>query len=238
MKQIKLLIGTTLCVALAASGGSQVTKSGKNYLVRLKYQTGQKITYDLITEARYPGLGGSAKVTSGLVVDVKSVSKEKYNVVFTVLPAMVGKEQRTKKATVNATVDSRNRIIKSSAKEGSAPDMLDLAYPDKPIAPGFTWETASIGGFKDFGNVTARTTYKFVGVKTVNGVSVAEISVSQVGTQQSTIVTGKGTILLRTADGSFESSTMNVTARPADQPAGTNNAVRATVSLIRKKSSK
>ncbi|MBX3119271.1 MAG: hypothetical protein KF784_09410 [Fimbriimonadaceae bacterium] len=242
MKSRNILLSLAVVGALAATSSGQIAKSGSGYLFRLKYKPGQTIGYNMTTEARYGGPAGeSVKVVFGMQVAAKTANKGQYGVVFTIFPATVvqdGKKQTTgEKAVVNATVDSVNRIVKSDAPEGAAPDIMDLTFPDKPIKPGFTWETASVGNMMKLGTLTAKTKYTFVGIKTVNGVSVAEIATTLTGTQQSAVLSGQGTLLLRTADGTYESNYMRITARPPGAPVGSKSSIETVMHLSRKKGS-
>lgn len=234
---------TALCIgiALTVPANGQIAKSGSGYLFRLKYKAKQHIVYDVTTEAKYAGAKEPVKVLYAMIVDATSASKNEFalKIGVTASKVYIGKQlankEQTKATTIFATVDSKNRVLRSSAPEGAAPDLIDLEYPEKPIAPGFTWETGSVGNLMALGSVSARATYKFVGIKKVDGISVAVIGVTLKGTQSSTLAEGSGTILLRTSDGTFQSNEMNLRARPTGAATAGLDRIDITLKLTRRK---
>lgn len=232
---------------LVASANAQVTKSGNGFLFRLKYKAGQTISYNMITEAKFPNSKVSLmKATMPMIVKIQGVKKDSAQAAFTLGPTMLTEvvdlstnppktktREAVKQTKATAEIDSRNRISRSKSGATATIDMFNLTFPERAIKPGMTWDAVASGQVANLGNVSAKTKYRFVGVKTINGISVAELAVELSGTQGNTILTGKGTILLRTADGTYQSSTMSVVAHPSNS--GSSQAVFSSIRLLRTK---
>jgi hypothetical protein len=195
-----------LVISLAVLSPAQISKKGNAYLMRTKYATGQKMKYVMNNVANVPGMQQGMKMSSPILMDVKSVKNGVATIDVTTGPAMLnGKSQGdTDKRMVK--LDNRNKPVGGQSNfEGFS----SFEFPALPVAPGASWK----GKTKldtPMGGIQLNATYKFIGVKTVNGKAVAEIRSTFSGAMMGPI-TGSSTTLLLLSDGSLYSADAKTT---------------------------
>jgi len=184
--------------ALASHAGAQIVKRGNAYLFRMKFVPGTTTKYKVNSTIDGIGSNGQGiKVMLPMSWNVASVTKGVATINATVGPVTVGKQQMMQPSTTEVKLDSRGRPV-----DGETPgQQLTPAFPQGPVKVGTSW-TASMpvqGINGQAAKVTA--TYRFNGIKTVNGKQVADLTVTTSGT-----ATGAGTMQLLVSDGSLFTS--------------------------------
>ncbi len=195
------LVGAGLLVS--ATAGAQVTKSGAGYLLRVKYVKGQTLKYNSVnTLTSAQGGGQPMKVTMPMVMKISDVSNGYAKTSVTTGPAMIGKNPMGKAQTVVLELSPTN-----AAKSKSAPGIAGAQFPLKPVKIGQTWAMAApIADTTGMTGGDIKAMYKFQGLKTVNGKSMAIVTYSLSGG-----VTGSGTLQLLASDGTLYSNVANIT---------------------------
>jgi hypothetical protein len=187
-------------LVLAASSSAQVTKQGANYLLRVKYKPGQVLKYS--TVSTMSGMQGAqpSKVNMPLVMKVGKVENAVANLNVTVGPVTLGGNELMGAQTMEMQVNNTNQ-----AKSGKNSSLTGAQLPLKPIKVGQTWTNVAPVPDITGANKSMRATYKFQGLKTINGKSMAMISYTLSGG-----VSGSGTLYLLAADGTIYSNEAKV----------------------------
>ncbi|MEZ0324316.1 MAG: hypothetical protein ACAH95_00275 [Fimbriimonas sp.] len=188
---------------VSASAHGQVTKSGDGYLLRVKYVKGQTLKYSSVNSIiGAQGGGQPMKITMPMIMKITDVTKGYAKASITTGPAMLGKNPMSKAQTVFIELSPTN-----AAKSKGAPGIAGAQFPLKPVKVGQTWSMAApIADTSGMTGGDIKAMYKFGGLKTVNGKSMAVVSYSLSGG-----VTGGGTLLLLAADGTLYSNVAKIT---------------------------
>lgn len=166
MKKFALLL---MALTLAVFASAQ-----KGYLLRLRLKPNEVVKYAMAIQT----MGMNIDMTMQL--KITKVANHQYTMVTTMgAMSMNGKpmpaqsQEQMKKMVVTTVVDERGRTISTKATGmpmGTGTQSSTVPFPEGPVTVGKTWS-----GKSNVNNVQVETTYKFVGVKTVNGVQTALI---------------------------------------------------------------
>lgn len=204
-----LLIATLASLGLVASSEAQVAKSGNGYLLRYKFVKGQTYKYNMKADVTVSGLPAQAgqpskPMTQNVTMTISMTVAEVKNSIAT-LKIKVTQGSKVEERT--AKVNNRGKLVEGGQGLESA-GLFEL--PEKAVAAGATWvgnANAAVPGSSSA--MSAKTTYKFEGIKVVNGKSLAEISsvsnVTGVGTMK--VI---GTSRLNVSDGVLFSQNSNL----------------------------
>lgn len=206
MKRFATITKFGLALTLAAVcsfATAQVSKQGAGYLFRIKWTKGQTAKYTMATTTSGPS---SMKIDMPMSLKVLSVAGGVGEVEYNVGPATSNGKPMGAAQKVVAKVDPRGKIVGGSAQAQQMNGSITL--PEGPIKPGGTWTgTQTVPG--PAGSMTINAKYKFVGIKSVSGQSVAQIDVSMTGGGGSMKISGSGSVYLRTSDGSMQSTNLS-----------------------------
>ncbi len=195
---------------------AQISKSGKKYVLRMKWAKGQKLNYNLAMS-----MSGQKPMNMGLSYNVKSL-KGKAGV-MDITATMPGQSPTTE----TVTVDERGRVSGGNANmSGNV-----LEYPAGAIGIGESWTTDATfpgapGGLKG----KAKNTLK--GLRKVDGKDYMHIESKMDAKGTQVTATGVNNVLVGMADGQILRSTlkMDVTMSNGNQK----QTVNMTVTLTRK----
>jgi hypothetical protein len=187
-------------VLLTTSAEAQVTKSGAGYLLRVKYVKGQVMKYKSVNTVTAPQGGQPMKIEMPMVMKIADVSKGFALATITTGPAMMGANPMGKAQTVNVELSNTN-----AAKSKGSPGIAGAQFPAKPVKVGQTWTMAAPIADTTGMAGDIKATYKFQGLKTVNGKSMAIVTYALTGG-----VSGSGTLQLLAADGTLYSNVAKI----------------------------
>ncbi len=198
MRKFYLVFPALSVLALAATSNAQVVHSKRGYLINIKYTKGQVIKQNISMVAS--GRQG-LKTNTQIVTKCLDVDKNGIATLEVTTPTAPGKPPTKRKSRV----DKHGRPLGNVVDGFSG----NLMWPDQPLKVGETWKGDI--NMADIGQGTAKmkATYKFVGLKKVDGVQVAVISSYMDLTGQYDIA-GTGTINVRVSDGQLHSATFNM----------------------------
>jgi hypothetical protein len=196
-----------LLAALAPSAASaQIAKSGKAYLLRLKFRAGEDRKYTLSTElsgiAAAPG--GGIKLSGPLEEKIISVKGKTANVTVSI-GALKTKDGQAfgEPQSTTITVDELGNASGSVTGQSS----FGVHFPKNPVKIGETWtHETQIGGATGGSSVVA--TYKFNGIKKVGKQQLADISFT-IGTS-GMVKGGSGRTYLQPSNGALVSTSMKI----------------------------
>lgn len=198
MKLASTILLTGLLAAAVTTAptpsSAQISKSGKKYVLRMKWSKGQKLNYNIAM-----AMGGQKPMNMGLSYYVKSV-KGKSGVLEVTASAPGGQP-----TTETVTVDERGRLSGGSASmNGNV-----LEYPAGAIGIGESWTTDATfpgapGGLKG----KAKNTLK--GVRKVNGKEYMHIESKMNAKGTQVTASGVNNVLVGMADGQILRSTMKM----------------------------
>lgn len=232
MRNINLTRIATVAVfaALYATSPAQIVKQGGGYLLRMKYTKGAIANYAMTTATS----GGSAmpamNVAMPMRTKVLSVASGVGEVQYELGPISNNGKAMGQKQTVVVKIDSRGKMLSSA---GVAQQVNNVTLPEKPVKPGATW-TGVQTTQSQVGQMTLNATYKFAGLKTVGGKTVAEIQVNVKGGNQMIQTAGTGSVFLLVSDGSMHSTSMNQTMTMSGGQGGKPLEIKMKVSITRK----
>jgi hypothetical protein len=192
---VPVALGWTFAFA-PSSGDAQIVRSGAGYKMRAKYVKGTVMKY---TIAATYSMGGSGTKSQPIempmslkVIDVKGGVG---TVQFQLSMPGGGKPME---GTVK--MDAQGRAV------GKSNPMLQgvgsVFLPDKVLKVGDTW-TSTSDSPSVVGDLKAKTTYRFKGIKSVKGKQVAELTLSSSGASKGIKMSGSGTMLLLVSDASL-----------------------------------
>lgn len=204
---MKLLALVSLGV-LAAAAPAQITRSGAGYLLRVKYVKGSVLRFSSTNSVR--GVTGQPtgefKVALPVVMKVQDVQGPVALVRVTIGPAKSGGSSIYPEQSLLVRLDNRNKT-----KEGQT--SVGTQLPEKPVKIGQTWTSKApvSTGMTDMGQLTA--VYRFAGVKSEKGQSVAVITYQLKGKAR-----GSGRMLLSMADGLLVSNQLKISFNAGTAP--------------------
>jgi len=187
---------------VCAHGQIVQTKDGK-YSFRTRYAPGAVISYQTLAgEATPSGALKLPAIESPMVIKVLSNKGGNAVIRITTGPGVFGTTQVFEKTSIDMPMDNRN----SSLGTGS------LKFPNAPIGIGASWK--AMMPLKIASGLPAKldATYRFLGVKKINGINLAVLSFDMTGPAE-----GSGLMYIRTSDGTLESTetTVRLTAGPS-----------------------
>jgi hypothetical protein len=196
---------TSLCKAalsvafvglFSAHGVGQVTKQGSAYLLRVRYSKGQVLTYKTINGVEGDkGPGAGLRLNMPLTLTVTDVKGPYATVRCKVGPALNGKAEMFPSQTVIVRINNRN----DTDNKAAAP--VGMGLPKNAVRVGETWESDAPVNMGNGGVKTLHAIYKFNGIKTVDGMEVAQLSYQVSGAAQ-----GGGSMSLLVKDGTIWSN--------------------------------
>lgn len=197
----KVLTAFAAVACLGTAAQAQVTKSGSGYLIRMKFTKGSIMRYTSNTTVRFSGTPKPITVSGPMIVQVTNVQGDVGTLHTTVGPMKMSTGGSQPAQTTDIKENSRGKLM-----SGAGAAQMNVVLPEKPVAPGATWTSSTPlpGGM---GTVNAK--YKFVGVKSMGGKQVAQISVTMTGAGK-TAVSGNGAVYLLASDGSMFATTTNM----------------------------
>jgi hypothetical protein len=199
-----LITALTLSFALLASlSSAQITQQGSRYLFRLKLEANRSINYQTTSNVKMQGEG--AKVTMPIRMRIVSVRSGVATIESNIGPVNMNGKTQGEAQKITSRINSQGNVIGASTRESPA---TFIPLPKDPIAVGATWETnmplPSLGAGLPASD--SKTRFRFVGVRTVGGTRVAEISsTTTVNMQKMGTMRLNSTFLLSMADGFLHS---------------------------------
>lgn len=188
-------------VLLLIAGGSanaQITKSGAGYLLRVKYTKGQVLKFSTLSTMSGAQGPKSAPVSVSLPISL-SVTDVKNGLATTKLvvgPMRMGASEIQPAESTTMTINTRNQPSSDDARS-----LLGGELPQAAVKIGQTWSTSAAIPDMTGASRAMKATYRFNGLKTVNGKSMAMITYALSGA-----TTGSGTLLLLASDGTLYSN--------------------------------
>lgn len=205
---LALLILTTLGAAPALP--AQVAAAGEGYSFRVKYVEGQTATYAATTEVTMTGGPGGLPPQPKIELTMKQEVLSVKDGIATVKIATTGGPAGTdQEQTIQ--IDERGKTVgqPEGASPTGSPAGLPTGYPDRPVKVGETWSAETdVPNMPGGGKMKVDTT--FVGLKEVDGKTVAQLDLKMLLTGQATLE-GTGTVLLDPADGQMISTSIRNT---------------------------
>jgi hypothetical protein len=187
-------LGAAIMLVGAGVAEAQVTKKGAGYQFRMKFTKGKTTKFKINASVPYPGQPKPITVSSTVVQTVTSVTGNVANISGKVGPTILNGNPMTEEPmTTTAKIDTLGKPV------GNAGGPVSFTtYPANPVKVGQTWNStvplSGIGG----GNAAA--TFKFLGMKTMNGKQVADVAVTVNATGQQR-ASGTGRLLVLASDG-------------------------------------
>jgi hypothetical protein len=222
MKQwlrVGLLAAGVWMTAPITPAGAQITQSGNGYLFRMKYTRGQKMNYVMNSENSNPAMpGGGGAMTVPVTMTVLDVKGKVATIRLDIGPVTMGGKEVVKKQSSEVQMDDRGRLVGKSGAPMAALSQLGAGIPEKPIKIGDSFVVNQKGSAGSMGNMNTKTTYKFLGIKTLGNRKVAQMSIT-LSSGGSMNMKGSGTVLFDMTDGSLVSQKMDtqVTMAPPGQ---------------------
>lgn len=206
--------GLMAAAALFAGTGAnaQVTPQGNGYLFRQKFTPGEKINYAVNVSATVPNMpgaagGGAYKMQMNVRMNVLSVQNGTANVKVVSDGMTMNGKTAQKGQSAMLKIDSRGQ---TTGGGGVSP-----IFPQGPVKVGDTF-TSESGGVTGMGGVSSKTTFRFAGLKTYQGVKVAQLTLLSNMTGGTSGIKGgtSGFMLIALSDGQVVSgrtdSSMNL----------------------------
>ena len=210
--------GLMAAAALFAGIGAnaQVTPKGGGYIFRQKFTPGEKINYAVNVSASVPGMpgaptGGAYKMQMNVRMNVLSVQNGIANVKVISDGMTLNGKTAQKGQSALLKIDSRGQTTGGGGRGGG----VSPIFPQGPVKVGDTFASES-GGVTSMGGVNTKTTFRFAGLKTYQGVKVAQLTLLSNMTGGTGGIKGgtNGFMLISMADGQVVSgrtdSSMNL----------------------------
>lgn len=197
------IAGAVLLLGMAIGAQAQVTKVGSKYQFRLKYTVGKTLNYNMRTSTAI--MGKNMDVDMPMKVKCTGQKGDVYTVVATSGPPVSqGKPMAGQKPqTATYQIKSTGEPVGAGAQGAS---LSNIKMPKEAIPVGHVWD-GTIG--LPQGGGSAKASYKFLGLKTINGKQCAQIAVSMTMNGMANMK-GNGTISLLMADGQAQVMQMTV----------------------------
>lgn len=228
------LLASLTFAALAAPARSfaQITQTPNGYLLRRKFEKGQKLSYTLTSETtRLGAKGQTLKTSAPMTVTVTDVKSGVGTLHIQIGPVTANGKPAAPVQTTTRQEDARAGVVHSGAAN-PASELQDLLnkMPDKPLrvgVPQTASKTISAGGK----SVNVRTTTVLKGFKTVHGIKAAELVINATLTGAIS-VKSSGDTMLAVSDGSLVTlhTEQTVTAKQGPQTVS----VKSVTSLARR----
>ncbi len=199
MRLNRFVLPSLLLISSCSLASAQIVQSKAGYLIFVKFKKGQVIQQSLGMRAvENAKLKSSTQfVTKCLEVDKKGSST---------LEVTVSANGNTPPDKKKLRVDNHGKPIGQTIEGYSG----TFAWPDYPVKVGQSWigDIKMVGAGQQPGGAV-KSTYKFAGVKTINGQKVASIAtVMNVG--GSFAISGTGMIYIRFSDGQLHQADFNL----------------------------
>ena len=177
----------------------QVVKQKNGYVIFVKYKKGSVLKQKMTVQLK----GQSGKLTeSQFLTKCLSVDKAGTGTLEVTVPG-AGKAPPTKK---KVKVDNHGKPVGNTQNGFSG----NFVWPATPIKVGGSWDgDMNMMGGGGQGGMAVRSLYKLVGIQTIGGQQVANISATMkvAGTYD---MSGNGNIYVRVADGQVHSAIFNM----------------------------
>ncbi|CAN5423172.1 hypothetical protein BH11ARM1_BH11ARM1_11310 [soil metagenome] len=198
---LKVVAAGFFAFALMGSASAQIKASGGGYLMRVKYVKGQTLKYKTVTSMvnSKDQKAKPLKIDCPIVMKVSNVVKSLATVAATVGPVTMGKTVIQPAQDAEIKLDTKNSP--SGGAMPSTSQLVSATFPAKAVKIGTTWSNVTGIPSVTGGMANAKATYKFGGLKTVNGKSMAVVTFTLSGE-----VSGTGTLLLLASDGTLYSN--------------------------------
>lgn len=202
------ILGVGFLVA-AVDAEAQIVKKGDGYLFRAKYTKGRQQVFDFQTIVVPTGPQNKSapkqNISMPLSMLVTSLSKAGIATIRSeVGPIKVDGKTLQPKSAMTVQVDNLNRLVGVGAKE--LPQFA-TPLPEKPIKIGGSWSSNVDASEAAGERVRVKAIYKLLRV--VGRVAYIQVQLDSVNAPGSTVKSsGRGQMVLRTADGSLESMEM------------------------------
>lgn len=214
MKTQTSLLFAIATLSLASGALGQITQQGKGFLMRYKFTAGQVQQFTNDTSVAIASSAQPFTVSMPFSIAVKSVKNGVATLEYKIkTPAMGNGGGGDRTSTVQ--VDSLGKPV----GQGSMPGSGVIGFPEKPVAIGQSWTGNMAGATGGMAGMSVSATYKFQGLKTVEGKRVAAVSISPKaknrGGEEGVEVEGTGTMYFDVADGSLHSMDMKMVVKVA-----------------------
>ena len=198
-------------ILIPSAASAQIKKVGGSYLLRLKFKAGTVKKYNLVTAitglpaSAMGGSGGPMKLTGTLTEKVISVAGNKGTLqVETSAMALATGQTFGQPQTQTVTIDD----LGNDGGAGNAPG-YGVHLPQKAVKVGESWtQSMAMPGAMGSGQGGATATYKFNGIKSVGGKSLADISFAI--SSNGLLKGGSGHAYLLPVDGSLSQMDMKM----------------------------
>lgn len=206
-----LLIAAT-ALSLTSGAFGQITQQGNGFLLRHKFAAGQVYRYSNETAVAVAGSSQPFSVSMPFSISVKSVKNGVATLEYMVKSPALGNGGGGER-TSTVQVDAKGKPV----GEGSMPGSGIIGFPEKPVVIGQSWTGNMAGAAGGMAGMAVSATYKFQGLKTVDGKRVAAVAISpkakNKGGETGMDVVGTGTMYFDVADGSLHSMDMKMTVK-------------------------
>ena len=192
--------GMVFCaLSVSGVGHSQIAASPSGYTMKMKWVKGAKMDYTMaMNMTGVPNAPAMKPIPFSM--KVKDVQKGIATIEFTGANMPSG---------TTVKMDSSGKIVGGNkAAMGMSGGLTGASLPSKPVKVGETWKHTETTD-TPMGKMKMSSTYKMLGVKTIAGKQVAEISMTISGGGQSMKIDGTGTMRLLMADSSLYSANLN-----------------------------
>lgn len=190
-----------VCAALsicALSANAQISHSKQGDLITIKYTKGQTLRYNLSMEAKDLK---RAPTKVQIITQCLSIAKDGTATLKVSTPAGPGKPPYVR----NVVIDKHGKPL-GQRLEGFSGNFM---WPNKPIKPGQTWKGDMNMAAAGQGQGDLKATYKYEGIKKINGKPVAVIS-TYMDLSGEYNIAGTGKIYVRVADGQLDNAIFNM----------------------------
>ncbi len=208
MRPFRFVLALLLTTAMIASASAQITRSGRGYLFRIKFQQGAVTRYN--TTVSHPAEGGvpALKVSLPIVQTVTGIHNGVANLVVRQGPMVINGNPYGPISSIQMKVNSRGKLVGGEIGANSG----ITAFPETPVRTGQTWGAtvpiAAMGAMSGGASVVTAT-YRFIKITKHNGRQVAELHVSY-SSKGVTPLQGAGVTYLALTDGIVLASTMKM----------------------------
>ncbi len=198
MRTLRFLVSCLVVFIGSLLASAQIVQQKGGYLINVKYTKGEVLRQDmgmrLVGDTRRPST--SQVVTKCLGVDKNGLASLEVTV------PSVGKTPAVKK---QIKVDRHGKPLGATIEGYSG----TFVWPESPIKMGKPWIGDMSMAAPTKGGMSMKSTYKLVGIKTINGVKVAVIT-SVMNVSGNYNIAGAGTLYVRFSDGQLHSAEFNL----------------------------
>lgn len=198
MKRIVSLVVIFSCLVVGAY--AQITKDGAGYRIKAKFTKGQTLKYDMSIQTKGKDVpANAAKMSMPFSLTVKEVNKG-------IATVQYKGEMMGQKLDQTIKINEFGKVVQGNSVSG-----VSAHFPNRVLKPGDSWKMDIPVNSPMAAGMKMNGTYKFVGIKRVNGRELAEIAVDMKGSGGTggMTLTGKGTMFYLVSDGQLWSASIN-----------------------------